>query len=118
MAFQCLAPARSIAWTVDEPLEEASSEGESSVGGDTPLVGADGATHAGAFDIAYLGCLPNFVLMAPSSIEELEAMVSFAADYNDGPIALRYPRGEGVYEESLLNATRSKPQVCSQINNT
>jgi len=60
------------------------------------LVGADGATHAGAFDIAYLGCLPNMTLMAASSIEELEAMVTFAANYNDGPIALRYPRGEGV----------------------
>ncbi len=60
------------------------------------LVGADGATHAGSFDIAYLACLPNMTLMAASSIEELEAMVTFAADYNDGPIALRYPRGEGI----------------------
>jgi 1-deoxy-D-xylulose-5-phosphate synthase len=60
------------------------------------LVGADGATHAGSFDIAYLACIPNMTLMAASSIEELEAMVTFAADYNDGPIALRYPRGEGT----------------------
>ncbi len=60
------------------------------------LVGADGQTHAGAFDIAYLGCLPNFVLMAASDEAELVHMVATAAAYNDGPIALRYPRGEGL----------------------
>ncbi len=60
------------------------------------LVGADGQTHAGAFDIAYLGCLPNFVLMAPSDEAELVHMVATAAAYNDGPIAFRYPRGEGT----------------------
>lgn len=60
------------------------------------LVGADGATHAGAFDIAYLACLPNMVLMAPSDEAELMHMVATAAGYNDGPIAFRYPRGEGV----------------------
>ena len=60
------------------------------------LVGADGATHAGAFDTAYLGCLPNFVLMAASDEAELTHMVATAAAYNDGPIAFRYPRGEGT----------------------
>ena len=60
------------------------------------LVGADGQTHAGSFDIAYLGCLPNFTLMAASDAGELEKMVTFCADYNDGPIALRYPRGESL----------------------
>ncbi len=60
------------------------------------LVGADGATHAGSFDIAYLGCLPNMVLMAPSDEAELMHMVATAVAYNDGPIAFRYPRGEGV----------------------
>ncbi|MCB1529935.1 MAG: 1-deoxy-D-xylulose-5-phosphate synthase [Rhodospirillales bacterium] len=60
------------------------------------LVGADGATHAGSFDTAYLGCLPNMVLMAPSDEAELVHMVATAAAYNDGPIAFRYPRGEGV----------------------
>lgn len=59
------------------------------------LVGADGQTHAGAFDTAYLGCLPNFVLMAPSDEAELARMIATAAKYNDGPIAFRYPRGEG-----------------------
>lgn len=60
------------------------------------LVGADGATHAGAFDTAYLGCLPNMVLMAAADELELMHMVATAAAYNDGPIAFRYPRGEGV----------------------
>ncbi|TLG75624.1 1-deoxy-D-xylulose-5-phosphate synthase [Methylocystis sp. B8] len=60
------------------------------------LVGADGPTHAGAFDLAYLGCLPDFVIMAPSDEGELMHMVATAADYDDGPIAFRYPRGEGV----------------------
>ena len=60
------------------------------------LVGADGQTHAGAFDIAYLGCLPNFVIMAPSDESELVHMAATAAAYNEGPIAFRYPRGEGV----------------------
>ena len=60
------------------------------------LVGADGATHAGSFDIAYLGCLPNMVLMAPADEAELSHMVATAAAYDAGPIAFRYPRGEGV----------------------
>jgi 1-deoxy-D-xylulose-5-phosphate synthase len=60
------------------------------------LVGADGATHAGSFDIAYLGCLPNFVLMAPSDELELMHMVATAAVIDDRPSALRYPRGEGI----------------------
>jgi len=60
------------------------------------LVGADGPTHAGAFDIAYLGCLPGFVLMAAADEAELAHMVATAAAYGEGPIALRYPRGDGV----------------------
>jgi 1-deoxy-D-xylulose-5-phosphate synthase len=60
------------------------------------LVCADGATHAGSFDIAYLGCLPNFVLMAPSDELELMHMVATAAAIDDRPSAFRYPRGEGV----------------------
>jgi 1-deoxy-D-xylulose-5-phosphate synthase len=60
------------------------------------LVGADGATHAGAFDTAYLGCLPNFVLMAAADELELQNMTATLAAYNEGPIALRYPRGEGI----------------------
>ena len=60
------------------------------------LVGADGATHAGAFDIAYLTCLPNMTVMAASDEAELVHMVATAAAHDLGPIALRYPRGEGV----------------------
>jgi 1-deoxy-D-xylulose-5-phosphate synthase len=60
------------------------------------LVGADGPTHAGAFDLAYLGCVPNMVLMAPSDEAEMVHMVATAAAYDGGPIAFRYPRGEGV----------------------
>jgi 1-deoxy-D-xylulose-5-phosphate synthase len=60
------------------------------------LVGADGATHAGSFDIAYLGCLPGIVLMAPSDEAELAHMVATAAAIDDGPSAFRYPRGEGT----------------------
>jgi len=60
------------------------------------LVGADGPTHAGAFDLAFLGCLPGMVVMAPSDEAELVHMVATAAAYDDGPIAFRYPRGEGV----------------------
>ncbi len=59
------------------------------------LVGADGATHAGSFDLAYLCCLPNFTVMAPSDEVELMHMVATAAAHDSGPIALRYPRGEG-----------------------
>ena len=60
------------------------------------LVGADGATHAGAFDIAYLACLPNMTVMAAADEAELVHMVATAAAHDSGPIALRYPRGEGV----------------------
>jgi len=60
------------------------------------LVGADGATHAGAYDLAYLGCLPNMTIMAAADEAELMHMVATAAAWDEGPIALRYPRGEGV----------------------
>ncbi len=60
------------------------------------LVGADGATHHGSFDTAYLGCLPGFVLMAAGDEAELVDMVATAAAIDDRPSAFRYPRGEGV----------------------
>ncbi|MFE8871564.1 1-deoxy-D-xylulose-5-phosphate synthase, partial [Acetobacter persici] len=60
------------------------------------LVGADGATHAGSFDIAYLGCLPGISIMAPSDEVELLHMTATAAEFDEGPIALRYPRGNGL----------------------
>ncbi len=60
------------------------------------LVGADGETHQGVFDIAFLRHLPNMVLMMPKDENEGQHMVKTAIDYNDGPIALRYPRGNGL----------------------
>ena len=60
------------------------------------LVGADGPTHAGSFDVAYLGCLPNFVLMGAADEAELVHMVATQVAIDDRPSALRYPRGEGL----------------------
>jgi 1-deoxy-D-xylulose-5-phosphate synthase len=60
------------------------------------LVGADGATHAGAFDVAYLSNLPGFTVMAAADEAELMDMVATAAAFDEGPIAFRYPRGDGV----------------------
>ena len=59
-------------------------------------VGADGATHAGSFDLSYLGCLPNMVIMAPADEAELVHVVATAVAINDRPSAFRYPRGEGT----------------------
>ena len=68
------------------------------------LVGADGATHAGSFDIAFLANLPEFVVMAAADEAELVRMVVTAARHDDGPIAFRFPRGEGVGVEIPQNA--------------
>ena len=59
------------------------------------LVGADGATHGGVFDLAYLSCLPNMMIACPSDEAELVHMMATIHDYDDGPSALRFPRGEG-----------------------
>ena len=59
------------------------------------LVGADGATHGGVFDLAYLSCLPNMMIMCPSDEAELVHMMKTAGAYDDGPCAVRFPRGEG-----------------------
>ena len=68
-------------------------------------VGADGATHCGAFDLAYLCCLPGMVVMAPSDEAELMHMTATAATINDRPSAIRYPRGEGVGVELPARGT-------------
>ncbi|MEL6948194.1 MAG: 1-deoxy-D-xylulose-5-phosphate synthase, partial [Pseudomonadota bacterium] len=60
------------------------------------FVGADGATHAGSFDTAYLSCLPGFTVMAAADEAELKHMVATAVAYDEGPLSFRYPRGEGV----------------------
>jgi 1-deoxy-D-xylulose-5-phosphate synthase len=70
------------------------------------LVGADGPTHAGAFDVAYLGCLPGFVIMAAADEAELMHMVATMAQIDDGPSAVRYPRGEG---SGLVLPERGQP---------
>jgi 1-deoxy-D-xylulose-5-phosphate synthase len=70
------------------------------------LVGADGATHAGAFDVAFLANLPGFVVMAAADEAELVHMVATAAAHDDGPIAFRFPRGEGVGVEMPARACR------------
>ena len=59
------------------------------------IVGADGPTHQGMYDIAYLRCLPNMVLMAPKNEAEFQQMIVTGVNYTDGPIAMRYPRGNG-----------------------
>ena len=69
------------------------------------LVGADGATHAGAYDTAYLATLPGFVVMAAADEAELKHMVATQAAYSDGPSSLRYPRGEGVGVEMPEHGT-------------
>lgn len=60
------------------------------------LVGGDGATHAGSYDLAYLSCIPNMVIMAPSDEAELASMIATAHQIDDRPCAIRYPRGEGI----------------------
>lgn len=60
------------------------------------LVGADGATHSGSFDVTFMACLPDMVTMAPCDEAELFHMVATAAAYDEGPICFRYPRGNGI----------------------
>ncbi len=72
------------------------------------LVGDDGRTHHGLFDFAYLRCLPNMVVMAPKDEDELRHMTKTAVDYQDGPIAFRYPRGSGA-GVSMAGAAHTLP---------
>jgi 1-deoxy-D-xylulose-5-phosphate synthase len=69
------------------------------------LVGADGPTHHGAFDLAYLRCVPDLVVMAPRDEDQLQHMIGTALAYDDGPIALRYPRGKGIGVEMAASPT-------------
>ena len=73
------------------------------------LVGADGATHAGSFDVTYLSTLPNFVVMAPSDEAELVKMINTSTEINDRPSAFRYPRGTGV--GSVLPSINEKLEI-------
>ena len=76
------------------------------------LVGADGSTHAGSFDITYLSTLPNFIVMAASDEAELVKMINTSVDINDKPCAIRYPRGTGIGVElpSCLLYTSPSPR--------
>ena len=73
------------------------------------IVGADGPTHQGMYDIAYLRCIPNMVLMAPKDEAELQRMIATGIKYTDGPIALRYPRGNGVGAPLMEEGWESLP---------
>ena len=78
------------------------------------FVGADGATHAGSFDLTYLCCLPNFIVMAPSSGEELKNMLNFSLSVNNKPSAIRYPRdtvGEYNEKKSFEKITLGKGKI-------
>lgn len=81
------------------------------------LVGEDGETHHGSFDISYLSLIPNLTLMVPKDTKEFEMMLEFAAFYQDGPIAIRYPRGSckqvGLYDEIKL----SEPEILKEGKN-
>lgn len=68
------------------------------------LVGADGPTHAGSFDVSYMGCLPNMVVMAASDENELRRMVKTAVEHDSSPIAFRFPRGESLGLEELSHS--------------
>lgn len=65
------------------------------------IVGEDGETHQGVFDISYLNPVPNITIMAPKCVEELKGMLNWAIDYNEGPIAIRYPRGGDLKDMDL-----------------
>jgi 1-deoxy-D-xylulose-5-phosphate synthase len=79
------------------------------------LVGADGPTHCGAFDITYMACLPNMVVMAPSDEAELMHMVATAAAIDDRPSCFRFPRGNGIGANLPLN-NKGTPLEVSILN--
>ncbi|MCK4654688.1 MAG: 1-deoxy-D-xylulose-5-phosphate synthase [Candidatus Cloacimonetes bacterium] len=70
------------------------------------LVGEDGATHHGVFDLSYLNLIPDLVVMAPANANEFKDMLRFAANYNEGPVVIRYPRGSAKFNNSENNSIR------------
>ncbi|MBQ0058718.1 MAG: 1-deoxy-D-xylulose-5-phosphate synthase, partial [Lachnospiraceae bacterium] len=80
------------------------------------FVGSDGETHHGIFDLSYLSHLPNMTVMAPKNGEELQAMIHFAANYMEGPIAVRYPRGEAYtgFEGQIAPVEYGKAELLHQ----
>ncbi len=81
------------------------------------LVGEDGETHQGLFDLSYLSHIPNMTVMAPKSGQELEAMLEFAAEYNEGPIAIRYPKGKDEMQSTDAPITYGQPEWLIQEEN-
>jgi 1-deoxy-D-xylulose-5-phosphate synthase len=79
------------------------------------IVGADGPTHQGMYDIAYLRCIPNMVIMAPKDEAELQRMLVTGVNYTDGPIAMRYPRGNGIGVPLMEEGWESLPIGKSEI---
>ena len=73
------------------------------------LVGEDGATHHGAFDLSYLNFVPNMIILTPSTAEELSAMLFWAASYQEGPVAIRYPRGTAIHSSVHKSFTNFNP---------
>jgi 1-deoxy-D-xylulose-5-phosphate synthase len=67
------------------------------------VVGNDGPTHHGCYDLAYMACIPNLTIMAPSDEIELRNMMKTCVDFDDGPTVLRYPRGNGYGAETLTD---------------
>ena len=80
------------------------------------IVGEDGATHQGAFDISYLSAVPNLTILAPSSAAELKAMLVWAASYDEGPVAIRYPRGAAHQRQiALKDFQPGKAEIVSEL---
>lgn len=80
------------------------------------IVGEDGATHQGAFDISYLSAVPNLTILAPSSAAELKAMLIWAAAYDEGPVAIRYPRGAARIRQSVVKDFQpGKAEIVSEL---
>src|SRR5690606_11740431 len=71
------------------------------------LVGNDGATHQGVFDLAFLQCIPNMQLLTPRNEAQLVEMMQYAAQQSNGPIAIRYPRGKGMLNENFIVSEKS-----------
>jgi 1-deoxy-D-xylulose-5-phosphate synthase len=79
------------------------------------LVGEDGATHHGSFDLSYLNYIPNLTILAPTSSDEMREMMKFAADYQDGPIVIRYPRGKAeTHDRSMTPLGLGKFEIVKE----
>ena len=78
------------------------------------LVGEDGATHHGVFDLSFLNFIPNLIVMAPSNAEEFQKMLGFASEYNEGPVVIRYPRGSAASKKNVPELQTGKFEVVKE----